>query len=294
MHDIIFRYTKSDDAVFNVQYEPYGDWIKKDYRHLDAETGKRWRWHTVKGNRYKVFLDDENRGVKLNDVWIIPHLGSTAKERVGYPTQKPFALLDRIIKASSNPGDVVLDPFCGCGTTAHAAQALGRRWVGIDICVTACQVIQARLSQHFDGLLTEFIGFPKTTGDAKQLACLDKFRFEKWAVSLVDGMEANRRQRGDGGIDGRGRIALRKGQFIDMVAQAKGGSTGPGDVQAFNGARQQVGAELGVFTCFQDRVTHSMRNAAASAGRFMETPIVQIYTVEDYFAGRKPLLPRVA
>ena len=244
--------------------------------------------------QYKRYLD-ETPGVPLQDIWTdIKPIGAQARERLGYPTQKPLALLKRIIEVSSNPGDLVLDPFCGCGTTIHAAEDLGRWWMGVDICVTACQIIEQRLSQHFAGLRTEFIGFPKTKDDARELANLDKFRFERWAASLVDGMEANWRQQGDGGIDGCGRIAVRKGQFIDMVSQVKGGSTGPGDVQAFNGARQQAGAELGVFTCFADRVTNGMRNAAVNAGRFMDTPVIQIYTVEDYFAGRKPELPRVA
>ena len=126
------------------------------------------------------------------------------------------------------------------------------------------------------------------------MADLDKFRFEKWAASLVPGMEANKKQQGDQGIDGRGRIAIKKGQFIDMVSQVKGGYTNPGDVQAFNGARQQAGADLGVFTCFNDRVTTGMRNTAASTGRFMKYPVAQIYTIEDYFEGCKPQLPLVA
>ena len=162
--------------------------------------------------------------------------------------------------------------------------------------MNACKVIEERLQNHFDSLWedVQFIGMPKTRDDAKTLADLDKFRFERWAASLVDGMEANKRQRGDKGIDGRGRIPIRKGQFIDMVSQVKGGATGPGDVQAFNGARQQDGADLGVFTCFEERVTSRMRDAAASAGWFMNAPAVQIYTVDDYFAGRQPALPRAA
>jgi hypothetical protein len=201
--------------------------------------------------------------------------------------------LERIIKASSNEGDIILDPFCGCGTAIHAAQNLDRHWIGIDICVNACKVIEQRIRQHFDSLWSnvEFIGFPKTRDDALTLADIDKFRFERWAAALVDGMEPNSRQRGDKGIDGWGRIPIRKGQFIDVVSQVKGGGTGPGDVQAFNGARQQAGADLGIFTCFNDRVTTGMRNAAVGAGRFMETPVVQIYTVEDFFEGRRPLMP---
>ena len=180
--------------------------------------------------------------------------------------------------------------------TIHAAQNLNRRWIGIDICVNACKVIEGRIRQHFDSLWSEveFIGLPKTRDDAGFMASSDPFRFERWAASLVDGMEANKKQRGDGGIDGWGRIPIRKGQFVDMVSQVKGGSTNPGHIQAFNGARQQAGADLGIFTCFEDRVTTGMRNAAVGAGLFMETPVVQIYTVEDYFEGRKPRLPVTA
>ena len=246
--------------------------------------------------RRKLYLY-KSKGTPVQDVWNdIRSLSGAHKERLGYPTQKPLALLDRVIKASSNPNDVILDPFCGCGTTIHAAQALQRQWVGIDICVNACKIVEERLRSHFDSLWADvqFIGMPKTRHDAKTLADLDKFRFERWAASLVDGMEANKHERGDKGIDGRGRLPIRKGQFIDIVSQVKGGGTGPGDVQAFNGARQQAGADLGIFTCFEDRVTPRMRDAAATVGRFMEVPVVQIYTIDDYFDGRVPQIPRAA
>ena len=149
------------------------------------------------------------------------------------------------------------------------------------------------MRSHFKSFWSEveFIGLPKTKDQAKTLASMDKFKFERWAAALVDGIEPNRNQRGDKGIDGWGRIPLKKGQFIDMVAQVKGGSTGPGHIQAFNGARQQAGADLGIFTCFEDRVTPRMKDAAVSCGRFMETPTVQIYTVEDYFEGRRLAMP---
>ncbi len=220
-------------------------------------------------------------------------MNSQAKERLGYPTQKPIALLERIIKASSGPGDVVLDPFCGCGTAIHAAQNLNRSWIGIDVCVNACKIIEGRLKQHFDIFWSDiqFIGMPKTCADAQVMAQNDHFGFERWAASLVDGMEANKRQTGDKGIDGRGRFPIRKGQFIDLVSQVKGGETEPKDIQAFNGARQQAKADIGIFTCFEDRVTANMRNAAASTGQFMGVQTVQIYTVEDYFEGRKPQMP---
>ena len=254
-------------------------------------------WPEKRGGTPRLkHYEDALEGVAPQDVWTdINPVGAHAKERLGYPTQKPVELLERIIQSSSRHGDVVLDPFCGCGTTIHAAQLLGRQWIGIDVCVNACKVIERRLR---DNLLwsqdVEFVGMPKTADDAHVLADMDKYRFERWAAALVDGMEPNRKQRGDHGIDGWGRLPIRKGVFLDVVSQVKGGSTGPGHVQAFNGARQQAGADLGIFTCFVGRVTSAMRDAAASAGRFMEVPRVQIYTVEDYFEDRKPSMPKAA
>ena len=243
--------------------------------------------------RRKYYLD-EGLGVAVQSLWDdIPNVQATSKEITYYPTQKPVALLERILQTSSNEGDTVLDPFCGCGTAVHASQNLNRNWIGIDICVNACKVIEQRIKGHFDSLWSEveFIGIPRTRDDARFMAQDNPFRFERWPASLVDGMEANTKQRGDKGIDGWGRLPIRKGHFIDVVSQVKGGNTNPGHVQAFNGARLQAGADLGIFTCFEDRVTTGMRDAAAGAGQFMQVPVVQLYTVEDYFEGRKPLMP---
>ena len=290
-HDVILFYTKTStrERVFNQQFMPRAESTLKRFGKAKIVSG-----YDEMGRRLPSQVEDkESEGVRQDDVWDINRVPPIQQL---YPTQKPIALLERIIQASSNEGDVVLDPFCGCGTTIHAAQNLGRQWIGIDICVNACKVIEQRIRQHFDSLWSnvEFIGFPKTRDDALTLAGLDKFRFERWAAALVDGMEPNTRQRGDKGIDGWGRIPIRKGQFVDVVSQVKGGGTGPGDVQAFNGARQQAKADLGIFTCFDDKVTSRMRDAAVSAGRFMETQVVQIYTVEDYFEGRRPALPVAA
>lgn len=289
-HDIILFYGNgaSQARTFNQLYMPRAESTIKRFGEGKIVSG-----YDEHGNRVPSTTSGISDGVRQDDVWPIKRVPPIKQI---YPTEKPIALLERIVSASSVKGDVVFDPFCGCGTTLHACQNLGRRWIGIDICVTACQVIEQRLTSHFDSIWNhiEFIGIPRTQDHAHKLADLDKFRFERWAASLVDGMEANKRQRGDKGIDGRGRLAIAKGQFIDMVSQVKGGTTGPGDVQAFNGARQQAMADLGFFTCFEDRVTPRMRDAAASAGRFMEVPRVQIYTVEDFFAGRKPSVPRAA
>jgi site-specific DNA-methyltransferase (adenine-specific)/adenine-specific DNA-methyltransferase len=145
MHDTLLLYSKTDDYYFDIPYEPYGDWINKDYQYKDEETGKRWRWHTVKGVRYKVFLEDENKGVKCNDVWQIPYIVSTANERVGYGTQKPEKLLERIIKASCPGNGIVADMFAGSGTTGAVAEKLGRKWIMSDLGKPACMIMRKRL-----------------------------------------------------------------------------------------------------------------------------------------------------
>ena len=301
-HDLILFYAMGKLQIFNYPFRPWkskNEYLAKRKQKLRTdENGKEYVLSDAgNGERVRRYIDDAMAyGVPLDDVWQIDKINNSDKERIGYPTQKPLALLEPIIKASSNEGDTVMDPFCGCGTSIHAAQNLGRRWIGIDVCVNACKIIEKRLRSSFDSVWSDvkFIGMPKTQPQAKTLADMDKFRFERWAVALVDGMEANRHQRGDKGIDGWGRFPIRKGKWIDMVSQVKGGGTSPGDVQAFNGARQQAKAHLGIFTCFEDRVTSRMRDAAASTGRFLDVPRVQIYTVDDYFKGLKPRIPMAA
>lgn len=288
-HDVLLFYSRSGTRAraFNQLYMPRTESTLKRFgtkRIVSGfdELGQRLPSQTT---------GKESEGVRLDDVWDI---GRVPPVKQLYPTEKPLPLLERIIEASSNPNDVVFDPFCGCGTTIHAAQNLGRRWIGIDICVNACKVIQKRIEGHFDSLWDniEFIDMPKTLEDAQALAEYDPFKFETWAASLTPGMEANKRQRGDKGIDGRGRFPIRKGVFVDVASQVKAGNTSPSHVQAFNEARRQAQAELGVFLCFEKKVTEGMRNAAANAGKFMDKwPVIQIYTIEDFFAGRIPNLP---
>ena len=274
-HDILLFYVKSN----KYQHNPIQERIYYDKPFFNENKDEKGRYYA---------------DVYVRDVWDdLKPVINVSKERLGYPTQKPLTLLERIVKASSNEGDTVLDPFCGCGTTIAAAQHLGRNWIGVDICVNACKVIEKRISESFDIIWSdvEFIGLPRTLGHAKTLASMDHFRFEKWAASLVDGMEANKKQVADKGIDGRGRLAIEKGKFIDIVSQIKAGHTNPGHIQAFDSARQQAGADLGIFTCFEGKVTQGMKDTAASAGKFLDVPRVQIYTIEDYFEGRKPDMP---
>ena len=298
-HDVILYYAKGKGTYFETPKEK--SYLTGQLRHVKGRqlhTDEYGEYQHVVFSKTDIKLYRDSRGyftlVNCRDYWNIDAVGRSSSERMGYPTQKPLALLDRIIRASCPPGGVVLDPFCGCGTTIHAAQDLDRNWIGIDVCVQACKVIQNRIEGHFDSLWEdiEFVGMPKTLDDAKVLAAYDPFKFERWAASLAPGLEANTKQRGDRGIDGRGRLPIRKGVFIDVVAQVKAGGANPGHVRAFNEARRQAGAELGVFTCFEDRVTRGMRDAAANAGLYMDRwPAIQIYTIEDYFANRLPDLP---
>ena len=147
---------------------------------------------------------DEQEGLPIPDVWTdIPPLNSQAQERLGYPTQKPVALLERNLSASFNEGDVVLDPFCGCGTTVHAAQKLNRQWIGIDVTHLANSLIERRLKDAFPKVQFEVHGTPKDEAGARDLATRDKYQFQWWAVSLVDAVPfAGKKKGADGGIDG--------------------------------------------------------------------------------------------
>ena len=150
---------------------------------------------------------DEQRGRPLGDVWTdIPPINSQAKERLGYPTQKPEALLERIIRASSNEGDVVLDPFCGCGTAVVAAHKLGRQWLGIDITHLAVALMKNRLKTAFEleaGQDYDVVGEPQDEGSARALWEQDPYQFQFWAVSMLEAQPQSEQRRGaDRGVDG--------------------------------------------------------------------------------------------
>jgi hypothetical protein len=147
---------------------------------------------------------DELRGMPIQNLWLdIPEINSRADERLGYPTQKPVALLERIIASSSNEGDIVLDPFCGCVTTIHAAQKLERRWIGIDITHLAISLIEKRLRDAFPGIAFDVHGTPKDLEGARALAAQDKYQFQWWAVSLVNAVPFGGMKKGaDSGVDG--------------------------------------------------------------------------------------------
>ncbi len=219
--------------------------------------------------RLKVYLD-EHPGVPAQDVWDdIQPLRSWHKERLGYPTQKPEALLERIINASSNEGDVVLDPFCGCGTATVAAERLNRRWVGIDITHLAMSLMRHRLHDTFADELRpyEVVGVPQDPASAAALAQHDRYQFEWWGVSLVDARPARDKKKGaDAGVDGIiNFFDDNSGKAKRIVVQVKSGQVNRGMIATLKGDMSREKAEIGLFVTLNEP-TRSMLQEAASAG----------------------------
>ncbi|MDQ2729267.1 MAG: restriction endonuclease subunit M [Actinomycetota bacterium] len=249
--------------------------------------------------REKRYLD-EQRGKPLGDVWTdIPPINSRAAERLGYPTQKPLALLERIIAASSNEGDVVLDPFCGCGTTIDAAQKLGRRWIGIDVTYLAVDLIRKRLRHTYGPDIEgtyKVRGIPTDVEGAMELFRDNPFDFERWAVSLVNA-QPNQKQVGDRGVDGRVRFHSGKNLLGTLLVSVKGGrQLNPAMVRDLAGTVGQERAEMGLLITL-DEPTRGMREVTGRSGTYVnefngnEYPKLQIVTVPQLLAGAKPKMP---
>ncbi|HWA70410.1 MAG TPA: DNA methyltransferase [Rhizomicrobium sp.] len=246
----------------------------------------------------KVYLD-ETKGKLCGTNWTdISRVGNTSGERLGYPTQKPLALLERIINASSNEGDIVLDPFCGCGTTVHAAQKLNRKWIGIDVTHLAISLIQKRLRDAFPDVTIEVHGTPKDVGGAEALAAQDKYQFQWWAVSLVDAVPFGGKKKGaDGGIDGYIYFKPDGKVTEKAVVSVKGGdNVGVGMIRDLIATVDRDKAKMGVLISLAPP-TGPMIKEAASAGLYKtdhgEFPKIQILTIEQLFGGHKPKMPWV-
>lgn len=240
--------------------------------------------------RLKMYLD-ESAGIRLQNLWEdIPPIGAQAAERLGYPTQKPEALLGRIIRTSSNPGDVVLDPFCGCGTTISAAQGLGRRWVGIDVTHLAIGLIKARLRDTYrDEAQYQVVGEPTTIEDAAELAQAEPYQFQAWALGLVGARQSGAIKKGaDKGIDGRLNFHTGDGETRQIIISVKAGKLHAGYVRDLAGVLTQEKAEIGVLISF-DKPTQPMRSWAAGQGFYESAwgkhPRLQLLTVGDLLAG---------
>jgi site-specific DNA-methyltransferase (adenine-specific) len=241
---------------------------------------------TTKRPQLKRYLSEQEGGV-MGTVWTdIPPLNSQAQERLGYPTQKPVALLERILSASSNPGDVVLDPFCGCGTTVHAAQKLGRQWVGIDVTHLAIGLIEKRLRDAFEAVQFTTHGVPQDLEGARDLAARGKYHeFEKWALSLIAAQPGNLSKKGaDRGIDGNIYFGA-KHEGRGIVSVKAGDAVGVSMIRDLRGVVDREGAGIGVFLTLAEP-TKPMITEAAGAGQyelpgFAPVPRLQIVTVAE-------------
>jgi hypothetical protein len=249
---------------------------------------------------HKKHYLDVGKGVAAQSLWEgIEALSASSAERLGYPTQKPLALLERIIEASSRPGDVVLDPFCGCGTTIHAAQKLGRRWIGIDITHIAISLIERRL-RAFEGISYNVHGVPQDAAGAAALADADKHQFQLWAISRIEGAQPFKggKKGADSGIDGFVYFKPDGKATERAIVSVKGGANiNVAMVRDLAHVVDREKAKVGVFITLA-KPTRPMLTEAVSAGFYepphhAKVPKIQILTVEDLFAGKRPQLPLV-
>lgn len=296
MHDVILFYSAGyRKNTFNILYEA-----------LSPGTMKRWR-----GKKSLVEFDGDVRlttqmtdsnspGRSADDVWNIAVINSQAKERLGYPTQKPEALLERIILASSNEGDTVLDPFCGCGTSISVAERLKRKWIGIDITYLAMKLIKDRLKNAYKlepKRDYQVYGEPEDLESAKQLAIEDKWKFQSWAVSLVDQVRnyVDAKKGSDRGIDGVMYFADGT-DHKKVIIQVKSGHVSVKDINELCHVIDREKAEIGIFVTLHKPTSH-MRREAIEKGDFQSIsgkryPKIQILTIEELQAGVQPKIPQ--
>lgn len=246
--------------------------------------------------RYKRYLN-EMPGMPLQDIWAdkeVQPVVSWSAEKLGYPTQKPVGLLERIITASSDPGDTVLDPFCGGGTTVAAAQNLGRPWVGIDITHLAINLIRHRLLDSFGAEAKfEVIGEPVSLPDAADLAASDPYQFQWWALGMVGARPAEQKKGADKGIDGRLYFhdEIASGSSKQIIFSVKAGKTGASHVRDLLGVLNREDAAIGVLISMQEP-TRDMRKEAASAGFYAspwgtQHPRLQLLTIAELLSGKQ-------
>lgn len=292
-HDVILHYGSFEN--FNRQYIPYtAEYIAQRFKHYDD-----------KGRRYRLQLGDrrqylsESKGKPISDIWIdISPLNVMAKERLNYDTQKPVALLERVVKSSSNPGDLVLDPFCGGGTTLQAAANHCRKWVGIDISPRAIDLVKDR---RFKDSTIPTHGIPADMESARMMLDRNPFDFEAWAVTRIEGLAPNQVQVGDGGIDGRGRIFDPvEGETGLVIAQVKGGGYSATALRDFQHVMDREKATAGVFITLNKTTVKPAMAKAAQMGTYKigasSFPRLQFWSIEEHMAESRtsPALPPMA
>lgn len=292
MHDVLLFYSRSATGEHKFRalygYEGLAESTLKTFG------TKKQRADFSSGHRKPSVVNEETQGPPLSDVWEVGVIAPISKERLGYPTQKPEALLERVILASSDEGDVVLDPFCGCGTAVAVAQKLARRWVGIDITHLAIGLVKHRLHSSFGADLSfEVIGEPRTIEDARELALENRHQFEWWALGLVGARPEEKKLGADQGIDGRLFFhddPARTSRTKQIIFSVKSGKVGPVVVRELRGVIEREEAELGALLTLQPP-TRDMIAEAASAGfhtsQWGHHPRIQILTIEQLFQGAR-------
>jgi len=335
--DVLLRYTRSGEYTFNRVFASHDpSYVEKAYRYEDEQGRYRllpllnpnddrpnltyeflgvkrvWRWTRERMEKayedgivvqlspgavpqYKKYLSDSKGRTITNDWDDIPAVSPA--EEIGYPTQKPLALLERIIAASSKPGDIVLDPFCGCGTTIEAAERLKRNWIGIDVAFHAVRIIQDRLEGVKDHAPYEVRGIPADLESARELASRDPYQFQWWANYLVGVHLLNEIKKGaDRGVDGEIRFKNGPGPWGRVVTSVKGGKVTPAMVRELRGVVDREDAEMGLFICLK-RPTEEMAKEAVKA-KYVSTahgamPRIQIVSIEGWFDGERPTMPPI-
>ena len=334
IHQTIYFYTKSDKFKFNIQYTPYDqEYVDTYYRYKDPD-GRRfmssdlvghkgvnpiyewrgitrpWRypkerldeleaqgrifWTKKNFPRYKRYLD-EMPGMPAQSMWTdILQVVSWSKEGLGYPTQKPEGLLERMINASSNEGDMVLDPFCGCGTTISVAEKLKRKWIGIDVTHLAISLMKHRLKDAFgDKVKFDVVGEPVDSKGAEALAKQDPYQFEWWALGLVGARPTgdDKKKGKDRGIDGYIYFHDEPQKTKKIFIQVKSGHVNPGQIRDLRGVVEREQAQIGVFITLS-KPTRGMIKEAVSAGFYKslgwgkDYSKIQILTIEELLEGK--------
>jgi DNA modification methylase len=313
------RYRKGDLTAAKPGGDTRYEWAGPDGRGVRPYPGRYWAYTKAKMEEYerqgrlvytktgmpeyKRYLD-EMPGQPLQDIWDdIPPINSQAKERLGWATQKPLALLERIVELSSDPGDVVLDPFCGCGTALVAAHKLGRRWVGIDLTYLAIAVMKARLLDSFGLQDVQVIGQPTEVEGARQLLAKgdleSRYQFQWWALNLVGAKPVGgiERKGADKGVDGIITFTNADGELDTVLVSVKSGAANSGMVQQLKGALDTHRAAIGLFVSLEES-TGPMRQEAATAGFYhsdltgRDYQRLQLLSIRELLdEGKKPDLP---
>ncbi len=320
-HDVLLFYSNGEERTWNQPELPYTDEYIRRFKWQD-ERGyyrktllKTYSQATLERLRtedrliepvrpgakysYKQYLQESSGTRQVDDFWAdINMINPVAAERMGYPTQKPEALLERIIDASSNEGDMVLDPFCGCGTTIAVAQRLKRRWIGIDVTCLAIHLMRQRLENTFDGKAEfDVVGEPTAYSEAKQLAAENPYQFQWWALGLVEARPVVEKRGADKGIDGR--LLFHdddSGETKQVILSVKAGKLALSHVRDLRGVIEREGAEIGCLISLEKPTKH-MREEAAEAGFYQHPlgkkmyPRLQLVTVKDLLEGKKLQLP---